>query len=141
LIVGGLDLLTAFADYYIATGKGPENVLKYIASGVFGTSAFTGGNTMLLWGVLFHYIIAFIFTLFFFYLFRRIKFMQSNTILTGILYGIFIWLIMNMIIVPISHAPTGSFDLLKSIKAALILIIMIGLPLSIIAKRYYAKAT
>ncbi len=62
-IVGTLDILAAFINYYINTGKSPEPVLKFIASGVFGKSAFTIGNEMLAWGLLFHYGIAFIFTI------------------------------------------------------------------------------
>jgi hypothetical protein len=30
LLAGALDILAAFADYYIATGKGPEGVLRFI---------------------------------------------------------------------------------------------------------------
>lgn len=139
LLVGGLDLLAAFADYYVATGKSPEGVLKYIASGVFGKPAFTGGNQMLLWGVLFHYGIAFLFTGFFFMLYPRVPFMQKNTVVTGIIYGIFIWLVMNVIVIPLSAVPARPFDMPGAVKGAAILIGMMGLPLSLMAKRLSGK--
>ena len=42
-IAGTLDITAACIQYYIRTGKGPANVLRYVASGVFGKEAFTGG--------------------------------------------------------------------------------------------------
>jgi len=92
LLVGTLDITAACTDYYIATGKGPEAVLRYVASGVFGQTAFTGSDAMQAWGLLFHYIIAFSFTIFFFWLYPRIKFMAAHPVLTAIIYGVFMWL-------------------------------------------------
>ncbi|HVE60655.1 MAG TPA: hypothetical protein VNA26_02470, partial [Chitinophagaceae bacterium] len=69
LLVGTLDILAAFLDYYISTNKNPLNVFTFIASGVFGKKAFTGGSSMIILGAVFHFIIALAFTLFFFYRF------------------------------------------------------------------------
>ncbi|HEV8286707.1 MAG TPA: hypothetical protein VGQ09_20500 [Chitinophagaceae bacterium] len=137
LLVGSLDILTACIDYYIATGRGPAGVLKFIASGVFGRKAFTGGIPMIILGLLFHYLIAFSFTLFFYWLHSRIKYMSTNRVLTGILYGLFIWLVMNRIVLPLSNTPTIPFKLYKAVKAATILIVMIGIPLSFIMQKYF----
>ena len=142
LLVGSLDIMSAFVDYYIATGKGPEGILKYVASGVFGKVALAGGAGMALWGLLFHYLIAFCFTILFYWLYSRIQFLSFNVILTGFIYGIFIWLIMNLIVVPNSNTPKSAagFTLSKVTKSALILIFLIGLPLSIIMKTHFARA-
>jgi hypothetical protein len=47
----------------------------------------------------------------------------------------FIWLIMNRVVVQLSNTPKGPFRLTNSIIQCLILIAMIGLPLSYIARR------
>ncbi|HEY2727215.1 MAG TPA: hypothetical protein VGI61_08585, partial [Parafilimonas sp.] len=65
LLAGTLDILAAFADYYIATRRGPEGVLRFIASGVFGKDAFTGASLMIWLGLFFHFVIAFALTIFF----------------------------------------------------------------------------
>ena len=66
LVAGTLDILAAFVQTYINTRKGPDIVLKYIASGVFGRKeAFGGGDSMIIWGLLFHFIIAMAFAAFF----------------------------------------------------------------------------
>ena len=141
LLVGTLDISAALIDYYIATGKGPEGVLKYIASGIFGrTKAFgTEGNSMVALGLLFHYMIAMLFTIFFFLIYPRVPLLSRNWVLTGFLYGLFIWIVMTFIVTRLSntpHAPLSAMKPLKALKAALILMCMIGLPLSFIAYRY-----
>ena len=139
LLVGTLDILSAFTDYYIASGKNPLLILPYIASGAFGKPALSGGAGMMLMGLLFHYIIAFSFTLFFFWLCSRTHILPGNWLLRGVVYGIFTWIIMNLIVVQLSGTPHGPISAMKTgkiIKSALILICMIGLPLSFIAHRY-----
>jgi hypothetical protein len=138
LLTGALDIIAALTDYYIATGKKPWAVLKFIASGVFGKKAFSGGGDMIFMGFLFHFIIAFTFTVFFFWLYQKISFLSKNRIITGILYGIFVWTIMNLVVLPLSNTPPLSYTAFKVIKAILILIVMIGLPLSFIAHKCFA---
>ena len=136
LLVGTLDISSAFIDYYLSTGKNPLNVLPYIASGAVGQQALAGGKPMMVLGLVFHYIIAYSFTGFFFLLYPLRGYMPANRVLTGILYGLFIWLVMNLLVVQLSlapHAPIAAMKAGKVIKSLLILICMIGLPLSFIA--------
>lgn len=135
LLVGTLDISAACLQYYIRTGKSPDNVLKFVASGVFGKEAFAGGALMSVCGLLFHFLIAFIFTTFFFFIYPRLKFLSFNVIITAILYGVFTWTVMNRIVLPLSNTPPLPFTWTGAIIAAGILTLCIGLPLSIIAKR------
>jgi len=143
LLVGTLDILAAFVDYRISTGK--ENVtiiLNYIASGIFGKAAYTDGMGYPLLGLLLHYVIAFSFTLLFFWLYAKTSLLSKNWIVTGIVYGIFIWLVMNLVVVQLSntsHAAISAMKFTKVLKSALILICMIGLPLSFIANKTSKK--
>ncbi|GEO08931.1 hypothetical protein [Segetibacter aerophilus] len=138
LIVGTLDIFSACLYYYLKTGgSNPLNVLKFVASGVFGKTASTGGSTMIIAGLIFHYIIAFSFTAFFFWLFPRLKFLSKHKILTGIVYGLFAWSIMNLVVIPLSNIPNRPFNLVNSIINAAILIVCIGIPLSFMAHSYY----
>ncbi|MEP6728637.1 MAG: hypothetical protein ABJC98_22630, partial [Bacteroidota bacterium] len=117
----------------------------YVASGAFGKSVIGSDSAgMMLMGLLFHYIIAFSFTIFFFWLYSRSRLLPANWVLRGFVYGIFIWIIMNLVVVQLSgvpHGPISAMKITKVIKSALILIFMIALPLSFIAHRYsIAKA-
>lgn len=135
LLVGSLDILAAFVDFYLVTGNGPSGVLRFIASSVFGKAAFNGSSMMIIWGLLFHYFIAYSFTILFFWLYRRIRLMTSHPILTSILYSIFMWVSTVLILVPSSNAPAQPLILWNAIKAILILFFMISIPLRIISKR------
>lgn len=135
LITGSLDIIAAFIDFYIATGNGPAGVLRYIASGAFGNEAFTGGSSMILWGLFFHYLIACSFTVLFFWLYLKVKFVSAYPIITAILYGIFMWATTVLIIVPISETPPVPLTFWSAVKAILILIFTISLPLILIIKK------
>ena len=63
IIAGTLDIIGAIISYTANGGKKPTVIFQYIASAVFGKSAFDGSVTMMSAGLLFHYLIAFLFTL------------------------------------------------------------------------------
>ena len=131
LIVGTLDILTAFVHYYIKTGKNPLLILKYIASAAFGKEqAYGSGNIMLVPGLLFHYLIAFSFTVFYFFVFYKVQALLKSKFLTGIVYGLFIWAVMNRVVLPLSKLAPIPFNPANAAIAATILILCIGIPLA-----------
>lgn len=140
LVAGTLDIAAALLQYYTKTGKDPANVLRYIASAVFGPKAFSSGIPMAARGLLFHYCIAFLFTISFYGIYSRLGIARKKimvTVLTGLVYGLFVWAVMNLLVVPLSAAQTGPFVLKKAIVAMLILLFCTGLPLALIARKYY----
>lgn len=138
LLVGTLDISAATTHFLINGGKDPVNIFIYIASGVLGKTASEIGPSIAWLGLLLHYLIAYIWTAFFFLIYPRLELSSRNWILVGVLYGIFIWLMMNRVVVPLSGTPKSPFRLNGAIINCLILIAMIGLPLSYIAKRRFA---
>jgi len=141
LIAGTLDILSAFIYYYIKSGKTNFLVIfKFIASGIFGKAAGEGGTDMILAGFILHYAIAFSFTVFFFWLYPKVHVMSKNRIVTAIVYGLFVWFVMNLIVVPLSNTVHRPFNVANAIINMCILIICIGLPLSFIANVYFKKA-
>jgi hypothetical protein len=140
LLAGTLDILAAFVFVFIKTGK-PHifDILKFIASGVFGKAASTGGAAVILAGLLFHFFIATLFTVFFFWIFPKIKISSKNKLVTGIIYGVFVWSIMNLIVVPLSNVAPRPFSLTNALINIGILMICIGIPLSFLADSYYKK--
>jgi hypothetical protein len=139
-VAGTLDIAAACTQFYINTGKDPMIVLRYVASGVFGKKAFTGGLPMAAWGLFFHYLIAFGLAIFFFWLFPKIKWVRQNVTLAGLLYGIFAWLITTQVIVSLSRIGHQPIVFSKVIVAVLILMFCIGLPIAYITANHYRKA-
>jgi hypothetical protein len=138
LIVGSLDLSCAAIQTLIYNAK-PVKMLQYIASGVFGKEAFSTEMPYAVYGFIFHYCIALIWTVLFFLVYPQIKFLSKNKIVTGIIYGIFIWTMMTRVVLPLSNTAAGTFKLKNAIIAASILSLAIGIPLSFMAYRYYYR--
>ena len=139
LLAGTLDILAACTQYYLMTGNNPVRVLKYVASGAFGTTALSGGTAAAVWGLVFHYMFAFGFTLLFFFIYPRLSILSKNKWVTAIVYGLFVWMVMNLLIVPNSQVPKSPFVLSKALVAAAILICMISTPISFMIREYYAN--
>jgi uncharacterized membrane protein YagU involved in acid resistance len=141
LLAGTLDLAGAIVNYRISKGSFPYRILEYIASGAFGKEAMNGSIGSNLWGAFFHYFIAISFAFFYFLIYPRAKFLQKSILLSAVIYGLFVWAVTNMIVLPLSalQAPVVPTDLIAAAKAAFILMVCIGLPVAYFAKKFYAK--
>ena len=137
LLAGSLDILSAFVQAWLAHGISPVIVLQYVASGAVGKVAFTGGWLMALLGLLFHFIIAYSFTALFFIIYPSIKFFSKNILLAAIIYGIFIYIAMDLVVLRFTKVPPVSFHLDKALMATAILIVAIGLPVAYFARKFY----
>jgi hypothetical protein len=80
-------------------------VWQYIASGVLGEAAFAGGMATALLGVFFHLLISFAIAAVFILAADRIPLLRRNLIVGSLLYGLGVWIVMNLIITPLSAAP------------------------------------
>jgi hypothetical protein len=138
-IAGTLDIVVAFINYFLSTGKSPVIVLNYIASGVFGRDAYADGFTMPFIGLLFHYIIATSWTALFFFLYPKIKILSRNRFLSGIGYGAFVWLMMNQVVLPLSNVHQFPFDIVRAIEGIGILMVCVGMPISLIVGKYLSE--
>lgn len=138
-VAGTMDIAAAIISYYLHTHKEPTRLFQFIASGVFGQDAFTGGTTMAVLGLLFHFMLAFIFTIAFYLLYPKIKMLSGNKIINGLLYGIIVWVIMNLAVLPLSKAPKLPFDMTQAVIGMAILMVCIGLPISLIIHKHYSR--
>ena len=141
LVAGTLDGLAAALLYVIKSGKDPLNVYRFIASGVFGKDAFAGGVPMALWGIFFHYVIATGWALLFFATYPRLAILGSKKVISGIGYGLFVWLMMNLVVVPLSNVQSGPMTINGVITGILVLMLCIGLPISFLAGKFYNKTS
>jgi hypothetical protein len=137
LIAGTLDILAAIV--ILAQGNA-IGTLKYIASGAFGKAALEGGNEMVVWGAVFHYIIAICWTAAFILLYPKLKFLHWNKWLNAIAYGLVVQTLMSLVVLPLSNVPPRTFSLWGVTENALILMFSIGLPAALAADWFYRKA-
>lgn len=136
-VAGTLDILCAI--FFLANGDA-AGVLRFIAKGALGNAAFEGGTEMIVLGAVFHYIIAFCFTIGYFIAFPHITFLRKQKIISGLLYGVFVWAFMQYIVLPFTHNPPGPVAFNTVWKNVLILMFAIGLPVSFISSKYYSRS-
>jgi len=139
LLAGTLDATAATVNFWIHGGKDAGKIWRYVASAALGPSVRTGGTGIILLGLFFHYIIAFAFTIFYFLVYPKMPVLSKNKVVSGLLYGIFAWIVMNLGVVPLSYIDKFPSTLESVITNMLILMVMIGLPIAWGARRYYGK--
>jgi hypothetical protein len=134
LLTGVIDILFAFIINY----KTPAVIiLRFIASGLFGGAAFSAGIEMAYYGILIHFWIAITWTTIFFLLYPKLSNSLKSRIALVIVTGVVIWLVMNLVVVPLSRTPSDKFHLAGIIMNMAALILAYGLPFTIIAGKYY----
>jgi len=141
LIAGTLDITAACIHAYLRSETIPEKVLRGIAGGAFGKEAAANGNMMIVWGLLFHFLIAMSFTFFFFLLARMVPSLVKYPIPVAIVYGVFVWAFMRFVVLnyisTINIKPiVGREAITHTIIGIVILMVCIGLPNALLAKRY-----
>ena len=146
LIAGTLDITAACIHAYLRNGTTPEQILRGIAGGAFGKETAADGNMMIVWGLLFHFLIAISFTFFFFLLAKMIPSLVKYPVPIAIIYGAFIWVFMRYVVInyisTIKIGPiVGQEKIINAIIGAVILMICIGLPDALLAKRYLKART
>jgi len=139
-VAGIMDGSAAMIQTYLY-GRTQEGLFRYIASGLFGNDAFTGSSMMIVWGILFHMMIATTWAAVFYFIYPYLRQWFKNPFLIAFVYGLFVWFVMNRIVLPLSNIPkppAGTpFNIARAATAAAILVVCIGLPISLIMKRFY----
>ena len=142
LIAGVLDGTAAVLLHLIRGGRTPERIFNYIASGVFGPAAMTGGTPMVLAGIVFHLVIALGWTILFFVAARQFEGLRRHVIAASVAYGIFVWIMMNKVVLPLSRVQMAATTTWNSILiGATVLVVCIGLPVALGAHRYFRASS
>ena len=140
LIAGALDISYACIFSYIRRGTRPSVVLQSVASGALGRSAYEGGAKTAALGLAFHFLIALIAATVYYLASRGLRFMITQAVICGILYGVLVYLFMNCVVLRLSaiHSTTWpwSYPWPALIGGLLIHMFGIGLPIALITRRY-----
>ena len=103
--VAGVLSLSATLIFWYFRGIRSSLVLQSIASGLLSDIAFMGGSTTAVIGALLHFVIAFGVATVYCLLAHKLSFMNRQYFIAGPIYGIVIYLISTMIILPLSEFP------------------------------------
>jgi uncharacterized membrane protein YagU involved in acid resistance len=140
LVAGVLDITAAFITW-VPRGVTPTRILQGIASGLLGPSAFHGGGTTAALGLALHFFIAYSAATVFYFASRRIAMMTRRPILSGVLYGVCVYLVMYWVVMPLSQMRRAPFSVFNTIIAVLTHMVCVGLPIALIVRKYTSSRT
>ena len=139
-IAGTLDALGATIVYCVIMKVVTVTQLFHgISSGLFGNTIIGSENTMAVIGLLLHYFIALCFATGYFLVYPHLPFLKRNAFISGLLYGIIVWIIMNLVVLPLSNAHHASPTWPGFLRGVSILMVCIGLPISFITASFYKR--
>jgi hypothetical protein len=137
MIAGALDIIYAFIHYGIVYGATPIRILHAVAAGLLGPDAASaGGWSTAALGLGLHFLMTIIMAAVFVFAASRLPLLTRFAWITGPLYGLALYFVMNLIVVPLSQAtsnglPVGQF----LIGGLLIHAFGVGLPIALAARR------
>jgi hypothetical protein len=137
-VAGVLDLAAAMTLYGLR-GAQPARILQSIASGLLGPAAYRGGMATAALGCALHFLIALVAAALHVGASRRLAVLIRRPILSGLLYGVVVYFVMNWIVVPLSVIPGGPFR--PGLAATLVLVHMlfVGLPIALATARFLGR--
>jgi hypothetical protein len=138
LVAGTLDI-TENIVFNAFRGMTPWRIFQFIASGLIDGRSFQLGWVSVGLGVVIHYAIALTWTAIF-YIAATTRFnftvLSRRPILSGLIYGIIVYVVMNFIVLPLSAIPLrpAAATLISRVNAVLALMFCIGLPVALLVK-------
>lgn len=115
----------------------PKMVFQYIASGLTGSWAFHAGAASVALGVAIHFAIAIFWTALFWAASRRLPVLIRRPILCGLAYGALVYVVMNFLVLPLTHVPRShaAMSLASRVSGILALLVCIGLTIALLVRR------
>lgn len=134
LLCGAMDITAAFITWW-PKGVKPARLLQGVAAGWLGPKSFDGGMATAALGLAFHFLIAFTAATVFYVASRQLTFMINRPVVSGVLYGIAVYLVMYWVVMPLSNFH-GTKTVTSSIIAIITHIVCVGLPISLVIHRF-----
>jgi len=141
LLAGALDITYAIVFSYFRSGVAPSRILQSVASGALGRAAYDGGTRTAALGLALHFLIAFIITAIYFLAASGQRWLTRRPLLTGAVYGLGVYGVMNLVVIPLSAIGTRPHPAAISLATGVLVhMFCIGVPIAFGARRAFAPA-
>ena len=134
LTVAFLDGLYAVIVFRMR-GVGADRVFQGVAAGLLGRDAFRGGLATAGLGLALHIFIALVVVVVYYTASARIGVLRSRPLVCGPVYGVLVYAVMNLIVIPLSAGGGGRYSLGQVLGGLTIHAVGVGLPAA-----YFAAA-
>jgi hypothetical protein len=132
---GILDAIAACAQFGLK-GIKPIQVWQGVASGLLGERAFRSGWASGALGLFLHFAIAFSAAAVFLAASHPLPFLARAYWISGPVYGVLVFLVMNLMVVPLSARPKKPASSQVILIQLIIHILFVGMPIALAANRF-----
>lgn len=140
LLTGTLGILITIILHKIvlhiaASSDSPQNFVNAMLE-----EKLSSGSTAAIWfGLGLYYILSLCFSCGFFLTFQRFSLLRKNKMLSGLLYGIFTWTVLNYFLQATFLSKAIWSGLTDEILVLVVLMFTLGLPSALISGKYYSQ--
>ena len=134
IMVGCMDIIAA-CIMAVARGSTAMRLLQFVASGLLGRRAFEGGIATAALGLAAHFVVTFGVVAVFYFVGRKVALLRQRPVASGIAYGLIVWLVMNLVVLPLSAARPRHALVPDLIQVAIHMFI-IGVPTALLIRRF-----
>ena len=139
LTVGVLDGLAALITSGLR-GTRPDRLFQGIAFALLGRASYSGGWRTVLLGLLLHFVVALGIVAAYVAASRMAPVLARRPLLLGPLYGIAVFLVMNLIVIPLSAIGTVIIRWPSAINGLVIHAVLVGPPAALAAAKASRRA-
>lgn len=134
LLGGAGDLAFAFI-YYAPAGATPLRILQSIASGVLGQGSFQMGLGSAALGAFLHFFISVCAAFVFFLASTKLTFLTRRWLISGLVFGVLMFLTMRLVVVPLSAVKAGPMKISSIIGELCSHMVLFGIPIAYAVSR------
>jgi uncharacterized membrane protein YagU involved in acid resistance len=140
LLAGAIDLTYACTYHGIVSHVPPMRIFQSIGSGLLGPASFEMGATSATVGFVAHFVILILAAGLFNVARRRFAYLRERAYISGMIFGVGIWLTMNYIVLPLSAAPHFKSTLQGALSDFAVHVLLLGPAISLAAKYFDRRA-
>lgn len=135
LVAGTIDVGSAS----LINGVNPMIILRAIASGLLGRTAFHGGVPISMLGLALQWAMSLLIAAVFVVAARQLAWMRQRWVAAGLAYGALVFVVMEYVVVPLSAAMKPHFNAVSLLENVLAMLLF-GLIVSFFARRLSGSA-
>lgn len=136
LAAAALDAVDALVAYKLAYGMSPLVIYQFVASGLLGKAAYSGGATSALLGLAVHFLVAFTAAAVFVLASERLPGLRRAAVGWGLAFGLAVFVVMNLVVIPLSRIGASVPPLPLVANGVLGHALLVGLPIALAARRF-----
>jgi hypothetical protein len=141
IVAGGLaaavlDAADALVAYKLAFGMSPLVIYQFVASGLLGKAAYSGGVATALVGLGVHVLVAFTSATVFVLASERFAGLRRGALGWGVAFGLVVFTVMNLVVIPLSRIGASVPSLPLLANGLLGHMFLVGLPIALAARRF-----